>query len=148
MKRSSAKRKTKFSTMSDVTSIKGKKRFCRPSFVRGVKSVNILRVYILSSIYHVLFFVPPYMNTLMTEFVHNTLSIFFCREPEPQILDFQTQQYKLFPLLATAYAFQFVGQYMSQTYHRITGDIQQGNLSELPEVNLWLVSKCCIIYCT
>lgn len=56
-------------------------------------------------------------------------------EPEPQILDFQTQQYKLFPLLATAYAFQFVGQYMSQTYHRITGDIQQGNLSELPELH-------------
>ncbi|XP_069608159.1 peroxisomal acyl-coenzyme A oxidase 1 isoform X1 [Ranitomeya imitator] len=56
-------------------------------------------------------------------------------EPEPQILDFQTQQYKLFPLLATAYAFQFVGSYMSQTYHRITGDIQQGNLSELPELH-------------
>ncbi|XP_073540024.1 peroxisomal acyl-coenzyme A oxidase 1 isoform X2 [Phyllobates terribilis] len=56
-------------------------------------------------------------------------------EPEPQILDFQTQQYKLFPLLATAYAFQFVGSYMSQTYHRITGDIHQGNLSELPELH-------------
>ncbi|XP_053309460.1 peroxisomal acyl-coenzyme A oxidase 1 isoform X1 [Spea bombifrons] len=56
-------------------------------------------------------------------------------EPEPQILDFQTQQYKLFPLLATAYAFQFVGSYMSQTYHRITGDIQQGNLNELPELH-------------
>uniref|UniRef100_A0A8C5RAN6 Acyl-coenzyme A oxidase n=1 Tax=Leptobrachium leishanense TaxID=445787 RepID=A0A8C5RAN6_9ANUR len=56
-------------------------------------------------------------------------------EPEPQIMDFQTQQYKLFPLLATAYAFQFVGSYMSETYHRITGDIQQGNLSELPELH-------------
>ncbi|XP_068119872.1 peroxisomal acyl-coenzyme A oxidase 1 isoform X2 [Hyperolius riggenbachi] len=56
-------------------------------------------------------------------------------EPEPQILDYQTQQYKLFPLLAAAYAFNFVGSYMSQTYHRITGDIQQGNLSELPELH-------------
>ncbi|XP_053565165.1 peroxisomal acyl-coenzyme A oxidase 1 isoform X1 [Bombina bombina] len=56
-------------------------------------------------------------------------------EPEPQIMDFQTQQYKLFPLLATAYAFHFVGSYMSETYHRITGDIQQGNLSELPELH-------------
>ncbi|CAH2302138.1 peroxisomal acyl-coenzyme A oxidase 1 isoform X2 [Pelobates cultripes] len=56
-------------------------------------------------------------------------------EPEPQIMDFQTQQYKLFPLLATAYAFQFVGSYMHQTYHRITGDIQQGNLNELPELH-------------
>ncbi|KAK7929885.1 hypothetical protein WMY93_006280 [Mugilogobius chulae] len=56
-------------------------------------------------------------------------------EPEPQILDYQTQQYKLFPLLATAYAFTFVGQYMNQTYHRITGDITDGNLSELPELH-------------
>ncbi|PIO26413.1 hypothetical protein AB205_0002950, partial [Aquarana catesbeiana] len=56
-------------------------------------------------------------------------------DPEPQILNFQTQQYKLFPLLATAYAFHFVGSYMSETYHRITGDIQQGNLNELPELH-------------
>ncbi|KAE8576959.1 hypothetical protein XENTR_v10004383 [Xenopus tropicalis] len=56
-------------------------------------------------------------------------------EPEPQILDFQTQQYKLFPLLATAYAFQFVGSYMSHTYHRISAEIQAGNLNELPELH-------------
>ncbi|XP_043946436.1 peroxisomal acyl-coenzyme A oxidase 1 isoform X1 [Protopterus annectens] len=56
-------------------------------------------------------------------------------EPEPQILDYQTQQYKLFPLLATAYAFHFVGQYMKQTYLRITGDINLGDFSELPELH-------------
>ncbi|XP_040891679.1 peroxisomal acyl-coenzyme A oxidase 1 isoform X2 [Toxotes jaculatrix] len=56
-------------------------------------------------------------------------------EPEPQILDYQTQQYKLFPLLAMAYAFTFVGQYMKETYHRITGDINQGDFSELPELH-------------
>nr|XP_023675785.1 peroxisomal acyl-coenzyme A oxidase 1 isoform X1 [Paramormyrops kingsleyae] len=56
-------------------------------------------------------------------------------EPEPQILDYQTQQHKLFPLLATAYAFHFLGQFMSQTYHRITGDINQGDFSELPELH-------------
>ncbi|XP_054635959.1 peroxisomal acyl-coenzyme A oxidase 1 isoform X2 [Dunckerocampus dactyliophorus] len=56
-------------------------------------------------------------------------------EPEPQILEYQTQQYKLFPVLAMAYAFTFVGQYMSQTYHRITGDINQGDFSELPELH-------------
>ncbi|XP_033833318.1 peroxisomal acyl-coenzyme A oxidase 1 isoform X1 [Periophthalmus magnuspinnatus] len=56
-------------------------------------------------------------------------------EPEPQILDYQTQQYKLFPLLATAYAFSFVGQYMTETYYRISGDINQGDLSELPELH-------------
>uniref|UniRef100_A0A668A8G3 Acyl-coenzyme A oxidase n=1 Tax=Myripristis murdjan TaxID=586833 RepID=A0A668A8G3_9TELE len=56
-------------------------------------------------------------------------------EPEPQILDYQTQQYKLFPLLAMAYAFTFVGQYMTKTYHRITADINQGDFSELPELH-------------
>ncbi|KAJ8399688.1 hypothetical protein AAFF_G00407930 [Aldrovandia affinis] len=56
-------------------------------------------------------------------------------EPEPQILDYQTQQHKLFPLLATSYAFFFVGQYMNQTYHRITGDINQGDFSQLPELH-------------
>uniref|UniRef100_A0AAY4A4G4 Acyl-coenzyme A oxidase n=1 Tax=Denticeps clupeoides TaxID=299321 RepID=A0AAY4A4G4_9TELE len=56
-------------------------------------------------------------------------------EPEPQILDYQTQQHKLFPLLATAYAFHFVGQYMKSTYHRITSDINQGDFSELPELH-------------
>uniref|UniRef100_A0A8C5GZJ5 Acyl-coenzyme A oxidase n=1 Tax=Gouania willdenowi TaxID=441366 RepID=A0A8C5GZJ5_GOUWI len=55
--------------------------------------------------------------------------------PEPQILDYQTQQYKLFPLLAEAYAFLFVGQYMGQTYNRINGDINQGDFSELPELH-------------
>uniref|UniRef100_A0A6Q2XKF2 Acyl-coenzyme A oxidase n=1 Tax=Esox lucius TaxID=8010 RepID=A0A6Q2XKF2_ESOLU len=54
---------------------------------------------------------------------------------EPQILDYQTQQYKLFPLLATAYAYNFVGQYMNQVYHRITGDMSQGDFSELPELH-------------
>ncbi|XP_028258756.1 peroxisomal acyl-coenzyme A oxidase 1 isoform X2 [Parambassis ranga] len=56
-------------------------------------------------------------------------------EPEPQIIDYQTQQYKLLPLLAMAYAFTFVGQYMKQTYLRITGDINQGDFSELPELH-------------
>lgn len=56
-------------------------------------------------------------------------------EPEPQILDYQTQQYKLFPLLAMAYAFSFVGQYMRQTYNRISGDINQGDFSQLPELH-------------
>ncbi|XP_014644766.1 PREDICTED: peroxisomal acyl-coenzyme A oxidase 1 isoform X3 [Ceratotherium simum simum] len=56
-------------------------------------------------------------------------------ESEPQILDFQTQQYKLFPLLATAYAFQFVGAYIKETYLRINEGIGQGDLSELPELH-------------
>ncbi|XP_052049885.1 peroxisomal acyl-coenzyme A oxidase 1 isoform X1 [Apodemus sylvaticus] len=56
-------------------------------------------------------------------------------EPEPQILDFQTQQYKLFPLLATAYAFHFIGRHIKETYLRINESIGQGDLSELPELH-------------
>ncbi|KGL78376.1 Peroxisomal acyl-coenzyme A oxidase 1, partial [Tinamus guttatus] len=56
-------------------------------------------------------------------------------EPEPQVLDYQTQQYKLFPLLAAAYAFHFVGTYIKDTYRRISGDIIEGDLSELPELH-------------
>ncbi|XP_048466726.1 peroxisomal acyl-coenzyme A oxidase 1 isoform X3 [Rhincodon typus] len=56
-------------------------------------------------------------------------------DPEPQILDYQTQQYKLFPLLVTAYAFRFVGNFMRDTYHRITGDMNDGDYSQLPELH-------------
>ncbi|XP_032900424.1 peroxisomal acyl-coenzyme A oxidase 1 isoform X2 [Amblyraja radiata] len=55
--------------------------------------------------------------------------------PEPQILDYQTQQFKLFPLLATAYAFRFVGNFMRDMYHRITGDMNDGDYSQLPELH-------------
>uniref|UniRef100_H3BZB4 Acyl-coenzyme A oxidase n=1 Tax=Tetraodon nigroviridis TaxID=99883 RepID=H3BZB4_TETNG len=56
-------------------------------------------------------------------------------EPEPQILNYQTQQHKLFPVLAAAYAFTFVGQYMKDTYRRISGDIHAGDYSQLPELH-------------
>ncbi|XP_078081425.1 peroxisomal acyl-coenzyme A oxidase 1 isoform X1 [Mustelus asterias] len=56
-------------------------------------------------------------------------------DPEPQIMDYQTQQYKLFPLLVTAYAFRFVGSFMREMYHRITGDMNDGDYSQLPELH-------------
>ena len=41
-------------------------------------------------------------------------------EPETQVMDYQTQQYKLLPLLATAYAMSFAGLYMMKAtrYYR------------------------------
>lgn len=76
------------------------------------------------------------MNVCPPHFKRDWLGNLSHREPEPQILNYQTQQYKLFPVLAMAYAFTFVGQYMKQTYNRISGDIHAGDLSELPEVPL------------
>uniref|UniRef100_A0A1X7SMI0 Acyl-CoA oxidase C-alpha1 domain-containing protein n=1 Tax=Amphimedon queenslandica TaxID=400682 RepID=A0A1X7SMI0_AMPQE len=36
----------------------------------------------------------------------------FGHEPETQVLDYQTQQFKLFPVLASAYAMKFANQYL------------------------------------
>lgn len=56
-------------------------------------------------------------------------------ELEPQILDFQTQQYKLLPLLASAYAYWFAGLKMRETYFMLNYEIQQGNIEALPELH-------------
>ncbi|XP_033726863.1 peroxisomal acyl-coenzyme A oxidase 1-like [Pecten maximus] len=52
--------------------------------------------------------------------------------PEAQIIDYQTQQYKLFPLLATAYAFYFAGQAVQSSFLRISKEIEAGNLQQMP----------------
>jgi len=51
--------------------------------------------------------------------------------PEPQILDYQTQQEKLFPLLAASYALIFAGNVMFKTYERVAGNIDKGQLGEM-----------------
>ena len=38
-------------------------------------------------------------------------------EPEPQIMDYQTQQFKLFPALALCFGFQFASQFLWSSYH-------------------------------
>jgi acyl-CoA oxidase len=55
-------------------------------------------------------------------------------DPEPQVLDYQTQQYKLFPYLAAAYAYWFAGLKIREMYFFLNYDIQQGNTELLPEV--------------
>nr|XP_014344984.1 PREDICTED: peroxisomal acyl-coenzyme A oxidase 2 [Latimeria chalumnae] len=56
-------------------------------------------------------------------------------EPEPKILDYQTQEQKLLPQLATAYALHFVGlslnAFFNQVYEEIGG---KGNFSSLTEL--------------
>lgn len=54
---------------------------------------------------------------------------------EPQVLDYQTQQYKLLPLLATTYAFKFAAMGMSSIYSKISGEIDRGNLEALPQLH-------------
>ncbi|XP_078585053.1 peroxisomal acyl-coenzyme A oxidase 1-like [Branchiostoma floridae x Branchiostoma japonicum] len=55
--------------------------------------------------------------------------------PEPQVLDYVTQQYKLFPYLAAAYAFWLTGQTMMSVYMTSSSQISKGDISVLPELH-------------
>ena len=50
------------------------------------------------------------------------------------MIDYQTQQYKLFPQIANAYAFLFSGTRLRNIYFSTNSEIQQGNIDMLPEV--------------
>ncbi|XP_053525552.1 peroxisomal acyl-coenzyme A oxidase 2 isoform X2 [Artibeus jamaicensis] len=56
-------------------------------------------------------------------------------EPEAKVLDYQTQQQKLFPQLATAYAFQFVVNSLLDFFQRSYGAILDKDFSHLPELH-------------
>lgn len=67
----------------------------------------------------------------------NTLYKYHCyfyRGEEAQIIDYQTQQYRLFPLLATSYAMYFAGRFMYDFYLKTTAEIEGGNLDSMPQV--------------
>ncbi len=51
-----------------------------------------------------------------------------------QVMDYQTQQLKLLPLIATAYALNISGIDMMRTYYQIQSEIMDGNFDSLPEV--------------
>ena len=61
--------------------------------------------------------------------------MFFISEPEPQIMEYQTQQYKLFPLIATVFATFFAAKRVFETFNEYTQNALTGNLQLLPEVN-------------
>jgi acyl-CoA oxidase len=51
------------------------------------------------------------------------------------VIDYQTQQYKLFPLVATAYAMHFTGEFIKQYYTQISNEIEAGNLESFGVVS-------------
>ncbi|XP_069107205.1 peroxisomal acyl-coenzyme A oxidase 1-like [Argopecten irradians] len=55
--------------------------------------------------------------------------------PEAQIMDYQTQQYKLFPQIAASYAIRFVGQRIYGLYVTTNSSIERGNFEDLPELH-------------
>ncbi|OVA04668.1 Acyl-CoA oxidase [Macleaya cordata] len=55
--------------------------------------------------------------------------------PETQVIDYKTQQSRLFPLLATAYAYRFVGEWLKWLYTDVTERLQANDFSTLPEAH-------------
>uniref|UniRef100_A0A672UVA5 Acyl-coenzyme A oxidase n=1 Tax=Strigops habroptila TaxID=2489341 RepID=A0A672UVA5_STRHB len=56
-------------------------------------------------------------------------------EEEAKILDFQTQQEKLLPHVAAAYAFHFINNYLEDLFNRGYEEIQRENFDMLPELH-------------
>lgn len=56
-------------------------------------------------------------------------------EPEPQILDYQTQQYKIIPQIASVFALFFAALSCGKTYAKAMSNIQEGDMELLPELH-------------
>ncbi|XP_072946829.1 acyl-coenzyme A oxidase 1-like [Epargyreus clarus] len=56
-------------------------------------------------------------------------------EPEPQILDYVTQQHKLFIGIATSYAYTIFARWLWNVYTKTTKDMAAGRLDNLPELH-------------
>ncbi|XP_062607269.1 peroxisomal acyl-coenzyme A oxidase 1-like [Saccostrea cucullata] len=56
-------------------------------------------------------------------------------QEETKILDYQTQQYKVFPALATTYAMFFVSKTLRNRYLRIHAEMMKGNYQNLAEIH-------------
>ncbi|KAE9552040.1 hypothetical protein FO519_004731 [Halicephalobus sp. NKZ332] len=54
---------------------------------------------------------------------------------EVKILDYQTQQYRIFPHIARAIAFRFGGIFLLDMYQRVMGQIKQGNTEALADLH-------------
>ncbi|XP_039050935.1 peroxisomal acyl-coenzyme A oxidase 1-like isoform X1 [Hibiscus syriacus] len=55
--------------------------------------------------------------------------------PETQVINYKTQQSRLFPLLASAYAFRFAGEWLKWLYTDVTKRLKANDFSTLPEVH-------------
>ncbi|KAL4084612.1 hypothetical protein QTP88_027543 [Uroleucon formosanum] len=62
-------------------------------------------------------------------------------EREPQILDYQTQQYKLFPVIATCLVYNCAAKWLWDKYSAVTSQLDLGDLDQLPELH---AMACCL----
>ncbi|CAG9117958.1 unnamed protein product [Plutella xylostella] len=62
-------------------------------------------------------------------------------EPEPQILDYLTQQHKLFIGIASVHAFRSSATWLWEMYNNVTAELDAGELDRLPELH---ALSCCL----
>ncbi|XP_017889643.1 probable peroxisomal acyl-coenzyme A oxidase 1 [Ceratina calcarata] len=62
-------------------------------------------------------------------------------KPEVQILDYVTQQYKIFPHIAAYFAFKMVAIHMWDLYNSVNSQLEQGDMDKLPELH---ALSCCL----
>ncbi|XP_041975385.1 probable peroxisomal acyl-coenzyme A oxidase 1 [Aricia agestis] len=62
-------------------------------------------------------------------------------EPEPQILDYVTQQHKLFIGIATVHAYKTSAEWIWQMYNNVTAELESGDMERLPELH---ALSCCL----
>jgi len=67
--------------------------------------------------------------------------LFHRSEPEAQIIAYKTQQYKLLPGLAMAYATKFTFDHVWRSFQEMQKQVAAGEFSMLPEVSLWKSSE-------
>lgn len=65
----------------------------------------------------------------------DTQCIISFSEPEPQIIDYVTQQHKVFPYISTVFAFKFSASWLWDMYNSVTGELDAGDLDRLPELH-------------
>ncbi|KAK7082288.1 Acyl-coenzyme A oxidase (Acyl-CoA oxidase) [Halocaridina rubra] len=56
-------------------------------------------------------------------------------EPEPQILDYQTQQFKILPQISSVFALFFAANSVIDAYYSVTAQMDLGDMSLLPELH-------------
>ncbi|XP_043266221.1 probable peroxisomal acyl-coenzyme A oxidase 1 isoform X1 [Colletes gigas] len=62
-------------------------------------------------------------------------------EPEAQIMNYVTQQYKIFPNLSACLAFRLAADWIWNMYNNVTAELDQGELDRLPELH---ALSCCL----
>ena len=55
--------------------------------------------------------------------------------PEPQVMDYQTQQHKLYPYLAMASGFRFVAKELFELYFKGMAGVKSGDDTLIPELH-------------